>query len=260
MKILKYKRCFYRRFSPVKSELEKLIELQKTDTNIRRLKKSIESAEQRRASLEQEFEQHASSIREIQAKRDAAKMERADLEKQIAENKTYLERADRNLKNSQNQKEYETAMRETDSLQKQISALETQVLEKMTEVEEVEKGLEERVDEINSLESNRESALADFDAELNANKKEFEEQTRKRHEIFTTLPAQMASIYNRLAQRSRDGIAVAEVVNGSCSACFMALRPQMQVQLKTNDQIMTCENCTRILYINPESKAASQES
>ncbi len=139
----------------MKSELEKLIELQKTDTNIRNLKNSIESAEERRAGLEQEFEQHASSIREIQAKRDAAQAARADLEKQIAENKIYIERAERNLKNAQNQKEYETAMRETDALQKQVSALETKVLEKMTEIEEVEKVLEERADEINSLEANR---------------------------------------------------------------------------------------------------------
>lgn len=246
------------------SELEKLIELQKTDTNIRKLKKAIESAEQRRASIEQEFERHASSIREIQGKRDRAQTGRADLEKQIAENRTYLERADRNLKGSQNQKEYETAMRETEALQKQIGALETQVLERMTEVEEVEKTLAERSEEINSLEANRSSALADFDRELAANRQEFEAETAKRHEVFITLPAQMASIYNRLAQRSRDGIAVAEVVGGSCSACFMKLRPQMQVELKTSDRIMTCESCTRILYIAPtpapESIAASQES
>jgi hypothetical protein len=81
----------------VQSELDKLVELQKTDTNIRRLKSTIESAEQRRASIEQEFEQHASSIREIQGRRDAAQTGRADLEKQIAENKIYIERADRNL-------------------------------------------------------------------------------------------------------------------------------------------------------------------
>lgn len=243
------------------SELEKLIELQKTDTNIRRLKKQIESAEQRRAGIEQEFERHASSIREIQARRDQAQTARADLEKKIAENKTYLERADRNLKGSQNQKEYETAMRETDALQKQIGTLETQVLEKLTEVEEVEKILAERSDEINSLESNRAAALADFDKELNQNRQEFESETAKRHEVFITLPAQKAAIYNRLAQRSRDGIAVAEVVGGSCSACFMKLRPQMQVELKTSDKIMTCESCTRILYIAPaaESKAANQE-
>lgn len=242
------------------SDLEKLIELQKTDTNIRKLKKAIESAEQRRASIEQEFERHASSIREIQAKRDTAQTERANLEKQIAENKTYSERADRNLKHAQNQKEYETAMRESDALQKQIAALETQVLEKMTEIEEVEKILTDRSEEINSLESNRKKALSDFDKELAANRKEFEIETAKRHEVFVTLPLQMASIYNRLAQRSRDGIAVAEVVSGSCSACFMKLRPQMQVNLKTSDKIITCESCTRILYLAPaESKAASQE-
>lgn len=240
------------------SELEKLVALQKTDTNIRRLKKAIETAELRRANIEQEFEQHASSIREIQGKRDTAQIGRADLERQIAENKTYLDRASRNLKGSQNQKEYETAMRETDTLQKQISTLETQVLERMTEIEEVEKVLEERADEINSHESKRETALKSFDKELAADKKELDKELKSRHEVFTTLPAQMASVYNRLAQRSRDGIAVAEVVGGSCSACFMKLRPQMQVELKTTDKIMTCENCTRILYIVSKAETADQ--
>lgn len=245
----------------MKSELEKLIELQKTDTNIRKLKKAIDGAEQKRAGIEQEFERHASSIREIQARRDRAQTERAALEKQISETKTYIERADRNLKNSQNQKEYETAMRETDALQKQVAGFEAQTLEKMTEIEEVEKILAERSDEINSLEANRDAALAEFDKEIAKDRKEFESESKKRNEVFVTLPAQMASIYNRLAQRSRDGIAVAEVVKGSCSACFMKLRPQVQVDIKTGGRIITCESCTRILYINAtETKAASQET
>lgn len=243
----------------VKAELEKLIELQKTDTNIRRLKQQIETAEQRRAEIEQEFEKHASSIREIQGRRDKLNAERADLEKQIADNKTYLERADRNLKHAQNQKEYETAMREIDALQKQIAAFETQIVEKMTAVEEVEKELEERAEEINSIDSKREAALSEFDAELAANKSEFDSETKNRETVFTTLPTQLASVYNRLAQRSRDGIAVAEVVNGSCSACFMSLRPQMQVEVKKGEQIITCESCTRILFIpsKPEVSEAT---
>ncbi|HEX8369626.1 MAG TPA: C4-type zinc ribbon domain-containing protein [Pyrinomonadaceae bacterium] len=248
----------------MKSELEKLVELQKTDTNIRKLKKAIETADERRAAIEQEFEQHASSIREIQTRSETAKAERDRLEAQIAENKTYLERADRNLKNAQNQKEYETAMRETDALQKQIAALETQVVEKMTTLEEVEKVLAERSEEISSLESNRQSELETFETELNANQAELDSELKKRHEVFVTLPANLASVYNRMAQRSRDGIAVAEVKNGSCSACFMKLRPQMQVEIKKGDRIITCESCARILYIVPteptESKAATQES
>lgn len=244
----------------MKAELEKLVDLQKTDTNIRRLKKSIESAEQRRASLEQEFEQHAFSVREIQANRDRLHAERAELERQIAENKIYLERADRNLKHAQNQKEYETAMRETDALQKQITAFETQILEKMTAVEEVEKELESRAEEISSLDSKRDEALSGFDNDLKAERKVIDEELKKRNEVFVTLPAQLAAVYNRLAQRSRDGIAVAEVVNGSCSACFMSLREQMKVEVKRGDQIITCESCTRILYMPVrESKAAMTE-
>ena len=125
-------------------ELDKLIELQKTDTNLRKLKRSLETAVEGRAAIELEFEQHAFSIREIQTKRDTLHAKRADLEKQIAENKTYLERADRNLKHAQNQKEYETAIRETDALQKQIAAFETQIVEILEETEGVEKELEER--------------------------------------------------------------------------------------------------------------------
>ena len=150
----------------VRSELEKLIELQKTDTNIRRLKQTIQTAETRRADIEQEFEKHASSIRDVQNRRDIIHTERAELEKQIAENKTYLERADRNLKHAQNQKEYETAMRETDALQKQIAGFEAKDLEKSTEAEVVEKELEERADEIDSLEGKRKAALDAFDTEL----------------------------------------------------------------------------------------------
>lgn len=241
----------------MKAELEKLIDLQKTDTNIRRLKKAIETADQRRAEIEQEFEQHASSIREIQATRDKAQGERAELENQVAENKTYLERADRNLKHAQNQKEYETAMRETDALQKQIGTLESAVLEKITAVEEVEKTLAERAEEINSLESKRETALKAFDTEIAKARAEFTADTAKRQEIFVTLPKNLASVYDRFATRSKDGIAVAEVVNGSCSACFMSLRPQMQMEVRRGDQIITCENCARILYMPPKDSEAA---
>ena len=60
------------------AELDKLIELQKTDTNLRKLKRSLETAEQGRAAIEQEFEQHAFSIREIQGRRDDLNAKRAD--------------------------------------------------------------------------------------------------------------------------------------------------------------------------------------
>ena len=239
------------------AELDKLIELQKTDTNLRRLKQSLESANERRAAIEHEFEQHAFSIREVQTRRDDLHARRAELERQIAENKTYLERADRNLKHAQNQKEYETAMRETDALQKQILAFETQIVESMEELEKVEAELESRADEISSLDAKRDEALSQFDESTSKDRAEYDGELKHRAEAFSMLPTRLASIYDRMAQRSRDGIAVAEVVNGSCSACYMQLRPQVQLEVKKGDEIITCESCTRILYIAPREAEAT---
>jgi predicted nucleic acid-binding Zn-ribbon protein len=241
----------------VRAELDKLIELQKTDTNLRRLKRALETADERRAAIEQEFEQHAFSIREIQGRRDELHTTRADLERQIAENRTYLERAERNLKHSQNQKEYETAMREMDALQKQITAFETQIVESMEQGEGVEKELEDRAEEIATLDSKRDAALAEFDSQLKAEKAEFDTETAHRATAFATLPDRLAGVYNRLAQRSRDGIAVAEVVNGACSACHMSLRPQVMLEVKQGTDIITCESCARILYFQINKAEAS---
>ena len=239
------------------AELDKLIDLQQTDTRLRQLKRSLETANDRRASIEQEFEQHAFSIREVQNRGESLKTQRADLEKQIAENKTYLERAERNLKHAQNSREYETAMRETDALQKQIAAFETQVVEAMESAEGVEKELEERADEINSLDEKRNAALAEFDASVDVDRSEFEKLAKHREKAAATLPAQLASVYNRLAIRSRDGIAVAEVVNNSCSACYMQLRPQVTLNVKRGDEIILCESCSRILFIPQKGAEAS---
>jgi predicted nucleic acid-binding Zn-ribbon protein len=239
------------------AELDRLIELQETDTDLRRLKKIIETAETRRAAIEQEFEQHAFSIREIQNRRDALNEKRAGFEREIAENKTYLERAERNLKHAQNQKEYETAMREMDALQRSVGQAETSIVELMEESEAVENELAGRADEISSLDERREAALKEFDTALAADKAAFKKQTAHRAEAFATLPERLAAVYDRLAQRSRDGIAVAEVINGSCNACYISLRPQVQVEVKRGGQIITCENCSRILYLRAATSEAA---
>lgn len=238
----------------MKSELGILVELQKTDTRIRELRENIETAEQRRAELEQEFEKHASSIRDIQTKRDDAKEAKASFEAKIAEVNTGLERANRNLKNAQDNQQYEAAMKEIDSLNKQNSTHETRVLESMEIIEETESILEERADEVNNLESDWEAKQKEFKKALSADNREFNKLSKEREGVFSQVSPKLAAIYNRLVTRSRDGIAVAAIKDDSCSACNMSLRKQMIVELKTTDKIITCESCTRILYVMNEEE------
>jgi hypothetical protein len=66
----------------------------------------------------------------------------------------------------------------------------------------------------------------------------------------------MGAVYNRISARIRDGVAVAEARNNSCSACFMALRPQMMAEVRRGDEIIFCDNCNRILYYAPTDQPA----
>ena len=61
----------------------------------------------------------------------------------------------------------------------------------------------------------------------------------------------MSNLYARIKARIRDGVAVAEARNRSCSACFMALRPQMMAEIRRGEDVITCDNCGRILYVAP---------
>ena len=239
----------------MKADLAQLIALQKTDTNIRRLQAEIESIPERRVEIEKEFDQRAFEIRGLEERRDAAFHQRASLEKEIFEQKQRTERAERNLMAAKKPDEYTAAIREADAARKQISTYETQVLEQMEAFENAEKELGERAPEVEKLKVDMEARLAAFDEQVKRQQQELETARSERERMMKELPKPMAALFNRISARSRDGVAVARARNGACTACFMALRPQIMADVRRGDEVITCDNCNRILYYEPESVA-----
>lgn len=235
----------------MKAELQQLIALQNTDINIRRLQSDIKAIPERRAEIEKEFDQRAFEIRALETKRDEARTERARLEAEIEETRANLIRADRNLMSAQNEHEYTAAIREADAARKHISQLETQILEKMETIEQAEGLLKEREPEIVKLRGEMEERVRAFEEQTRTQTEELDAQRSERERLLSTLPKQMSALYNRISARIRDGIAVAEARNGSCTACFMALRPQVMAEVRRGDEVISCDNCSRILYYMP---------
>ena len=235
----------------MKAELSQLIALQNLDTTIRRLQTELESIPERRAGIEREFDQRAFEIRALEAKRDQARHERARLEIEIQEQRTRAERADRNLMSSQKQDEYTAAIREADAARKQISAFETQVLEQMETFEQAEKDLAERAPEVEKLGAEMAERFAAFDEQTRTQADEVSAYRAERERLLNALPKSMSSMYNRISARIRGGIAMAEARNGACTACLMTLRPQVMAQVRRGEEVITCDNCNRILYFAP---------
>ena len=232
----------------MKAELQKLIALQNLDTTIRKLEKDLEAIPQRRAQIEEEFDRRAFEIRALENRRDEAKHTRARLENEVVEQKGRAERAERNLMSSKKQDEYTAAIREADAARKQISTLETQILETLESLEQVDASLNERADEIAGLNSDREARLKSFDDETLVQSDQLTTARAERDQVFAALPKALSSMYGRISARIRDGIAVAEARNRSCTACFMSLRPQVMAEIRRGEEVITCDNCGRILY------------
>ena len=239
----------------MKAELAQLIALQNADTNIRRLQTEIQSIPQRRAEIEREFDQRAFEIRALEERRDTARHERQRLEAEIFEQRQRAERADRNLMAAKKPDEYTAAIREADAARKQISAFETQVLEQMEISEQAEKDLAERAPEVQNLRSEMEAGFKAFDEQVSAQEQQLGAARAERERLMKELPKTMSSLYNRISARIRDGVAVAEARNGACTACYMALRPQVMADVRRGDEVITCDNCNRILYYAPEKTA-----
>lgn len=239
----------------MKAELAQLIALQKTDTSIRTLQTEIQSIPERRAEIEKEFDQRAFEIRGLEQKREAAFHERARLEKEVYEQKQRGERAERNLMAAKKPDEYTAAIREADAARKQISALETQVLEQMEAFDTSEKELKERAPEVEKLREDMKARFVQFDEQVARQQKELEDARRERERLMKELPKPMSALFNRISARIRDGIAVAEARNGACTACFMALRPQIMADVRRGNEVITCDNCNRILYYEPKNAA-----
>ena len=106
-----------------------------------------------------------------------------------------------------------------------------------------------------------ELALKEEKAQVEAEKQQARARTAEDQKALDQINQERAQIVARVApnvyrqyeriRKGRRGVAIAEAVDGRCSACQIALRLQFYQDLKKGDEVMYCESCARILYYNP---------
>ncbi|HWS72268.1 MAG TPA: C4-type zinc ribbon domain-containing protein, partial [Thermoanaerobaculia bacterium] len=75
---------------------------------------------------------------------------------------------------------------------------------------------------------------------------ESEKLKKRAADIEKTIPERLGHEFHKIF-KSRQNIAVAQVINDSCTGCRTRIRPQVMQQLKRGEMVF-CEGCRRILY------------
>jgi uncharacterized protein len=242
----------------VSPDLEKLITLQEIDLKVQQLKTRLTTIPAEREQIKDRFNEFSSAFNEATEKLEESRTERRRLERELEDTQHHHEKYKEDLMKVRNEKEYTTCLREIDSTKKAASQLETQLLQLMEQIETLEAEVSKYAPQVENRRQAVEEELAACDRELVSTEQEIERIKLERDRMASSIPKPLFNNYERVA-RLRNGIALSEILNGSCSACRMKVRPAAFSQVRKGDQIIICENCSRILYYrsNPEPETAA---
>jgi predicted nucleic acid-binding Zn-ribbon protein len=247
----------------VSPELSQLIELQELDLEIQRITDRLARIPAERDETESEFRQYAAEFLDLKSKYEQTLEDRKNLEAELATTQEHHDKYKQDLMRVTNQKQYETALREIDATKKLINSLESDILKRMEELEKLEAELKEKAPDVDRKRVEVDQSLSALDNERDESQSKLETFGNLRTTIAATIPKPLFATYDRMA-RGRRGQALAEIrSDGICSVCRVRIRPKVFSDVRKGEQMLTCENCGRILYYRADviqsAEAGSQD-
>jgi predicted nucleic acid-binding Zn-ribbon protein len=234
-------------------DLKLAVRLQDIDHRLDALAREIATLPKHIAEIEKKLLSHERKLEAERAALAANQKERKQSEGEIQMQEQKISKLKDQTLQAKTNEQYRAFQHEIEFCQKEIRRFEDRILELMTESEPLDASVKAA-----------DAALKTEKAHVEGEKQQARERTaadeRAAAELKTeraAIAASMApSVYNRYERtmKARKGHAIAEVIDGRCSACHLALRLQYFQDLKRSTEIMTCENCQRILFYNPPVK------
>lgn len=235
--------------------LDGLIKLQGIENRLRTFKSKITRC--RRGVIFQE-----NLLRQLQsglvAKQEEVQLTRIQsdrLEVDLKSRDEHIAKMRAALNLAKNNKEYAAILTDLNTSKADNTKLETQILELMknteadqTECVQIQEQIDEQLQKVDQLRKGADDKVAGYEKEMETVQTEWDEAAKE-------LPADILEVFKRVAD-TYDGEAIAVVGiqderndTYSCGGCFMRQPAEVANRLMTNDEIIRCTNCARILVM-----------
>ncbi|WP_439117256.1 zinc ribbon domain-containing protein [Nocardioides oceani] len=153
-----------------------------------------------------------------------------------------------------NPKDLERMQRELESLERRIGSLEDDELEVMEKLEEAQRALAHLDEQLRAHDERLAALAAERDRRFTEIDAELATVEGGRGAKVEGVPTDLLALYDKL-RASKGGVGAAELRARQCGGCRLTLdNAELAVIARTPvDQVVRCEECSRILVRTPES-------
>ena len=230
-------------------DIASAVRLQELDLRAADLTKEIASLPKHIAEIEKKLDSHQRKLEADRAALSANQKDRKKFEGDIQMQEQKISKLKDQMLQAKTNDQYKAFQHEIGFCETEIRRAEDRILDLMSESEGLEKNVKTAEVALKAEKADVEAEKQQARERTDADQKELNELQANRKSIAASMTPGVYSAYERI--RGRRGSAVAEVIDGRCSVCHIAIRPQIMQDIKRGEQLLTCESCQRILYYNP---------
>ena len=228
-------------------DIRALLILQDRDRRIATLDKDLEKIPQDEARAKQRFASDASAVQQAKQVLTDAELRLKRLELDAGTRKTTIQRLKTQQFETRKNEEYTAIGNEVVRYQRELDELETQELELMEELDQLRSRLtlaEAALEKTRALVREELQSISQRKERLT---QDLGELRKERQKLAAPVSSGLLPIYEKLI-KSKHGVAVAAVRDGKCGGCHIQLIATTIVDLMTDQRVVHCESCGRILY------------
>ncbi|MFH1578024.1 MAG: C4-type zinc ribbon domain-containing protein [Candidatus Omnitrophota bacterium] len=233
----------------LKKQLGLLTKLQSIDTQIYSLQQEKEATPLKIKEFDEAFAKKKENLAQLEKKALDLQKQRKAKELELASREEEGRKMQNQLYQLKTNKEYDAKLKEIAGVKADVSVFEDEILVLLDGLDK-SKG---EVDKEKQLLAEEEKKINTQKQELNFRAKEIEEKLHQleahRKQLVEEIAPSMLSKYERVLA-NRNSLAIVKVENNACQGCFMQVSPQVINLIKMYENIIVCEVCQRILYID----------
>jgi predicted nucleic acid-binding Zn-ribbon protein len=231
----------------VQAELEQLLVLQNRQQKIRQIQTEIKTMPQQRQNLEAQLAASVAALAALKSKGQHLEMDRKKLELDAGTRRESINRLKTQQYETRKNDEFRAMGNEIERYEKEIQAIEDQELELMDQAEKLksELAIEEKKAAVARESIARQ--MKDLDEKGATLEGQLNQLTAERTEIAAKVEEELLSLFERLFVSKGDAAVVA-LEHEVCTGCHMKVTAQTAHRVKNGKEIVSCEQCGRILY------------